>query len=95
MEVAIAYVALETLPDAPSFGANRVEPRLERGILSSVQCRDPLIEARARVAANGVGPHGFHDPGHVGLVAVALFGRPQLDIRGRTNGGEHLIHQLA
>jgi len=37
MEVAVADIALESLPDAPPLGADRVEPRLERGIVGIVQ----------------------------------------------------------
>ena len=37
MEVTVADMALESLPDAPPLGADRVEPRRQRGIVGSGQ----------------------------------------------------------
>lgn len=95
MEVTVAPVVLEVLPEAPPFGADGVEMRVQRTIVVRVQRGGRLGRSRGRVAVHGVGPHGLHDADHVGLAAVAFFWRPQVDIGRGTDGSEHLVHQLA
>jgi hypothetical protein len=38
MEVAVAYVTLESLPEVPPFGADGIETGVQRLVVSSVQC---------------------------------------------------------
>lgn len=44
--------------------------------------------------AKGMRSHGVHDARHVRFTAGPFFGTPEVAVRGRANGGHHLVHQF-